>query len=162
MNDHPHRRVTDRRIDCNQAIRLYFCCSTTIASITSLLDPESLGWQLVQEVGPPAQWVMVLLGAMSLLGIIDSVLNDLLPQPIQLRMVLHYRDFGYMLMAAIYAAFVFMAVSRGHTSLLLIRYLVDMTACVYIAVCDVHYRYLMPRKRARQDAAAKGETWVPH
>jgi hypothetical protein len=160
IDESQNRRNADKRHDCNDAIRLYFCCSTFVASIISITDPLSLGWQLVTEVGWPADLVMYGLAGISFFGILDAVINDFLPDSYRFPVLRHYRDFGYMVMAAIYAAFVFMAVQRGHTSLLLVRYLVDMSACVYVAVCDVNYRYLMPRKR--RAAEAKGGPWPVH
>jgi hypothetical protein len=143
----PGRRRSDYlRPKRNILTRLYFCISTVLATITGLVDPLSLGGMLLEEIGPPAQWIMTALLVITLAALVDVIVNDFLPPDWTFSWASRHRHLLYLAAAVVYASFIFVAIQRGHISMLLWRYLLDCSMAAVLAVLDVYHRHILPRE----------------
>lgn len=124
-------------------LRVYLCFSSSLSAALALwnnsTDPLNLA-------------AITLLLAFSLLGVADTVVNDVLSKRWRLPFTEKLRHDGYLTLAVVNLYFIFVAVSNNVVSADLLRYGLDAVVCVYVAFRDVKLRFIDPRKEGLSHA----------
>ena len=124
--------------------RLYICLVTICIGLLGLTQPDVMfSGVLAQENLPALSWVMILCSAA---GIFDTVLNDILDHRFDWKAAAQWRDTNYVGMAFCYLALIYMAARSGVPSAHDLLFGLNATACVWISIEDVRYRYVIPHQ----------------
>jgi hypothetical protein len=147
----------DRRLPAvhstNWPLRIYLCLASIAQAAIALAEPFSITNALFvagETIGAGSMWVLIFL---SLLGLVDAVINDLLPPRYFHRKAVEHRHILFIAISAVYTAWVFIAMLRGYRGTPLIRYGIDGACAAWIAVYHVRHRFMEPRKREDQKCA---------
>jgi len=106
-------------------VAILFAC--TITCLLAWFVPQSLTATLLQDGGDIGHAVLVLMTVATLIGYLDVVINDLMPDHCSLAIVKHYRHLGYSLIAAVYLlqAYVSVGETVGAEDLLPFGYMLN-------------------------------------
>ena len=83
----------------------------------------SLGWwaqssltaRLIERGGAPALWVLCVMSAVVLVGLLDAFINDVLPDRFSLQCIRQHRHLNFMVLGATYMVQVFAGLSDSPT-----------------------------------------------
>lgn len=126
-------------------LRVYLCVSGAVSATAGYVNQSTESAYL---------WAFALLLGFSLLGLADTVVNDILGNRWLMPSVEKRRHDGYLTLAAANLAFVFVAVRQDHESVALLRYVLDAAMCAYVAFNDVKLRFIDPKKESQSHAHA--------
>jgi len=123
--------------------RLYVALSTVTTIVVIWSEPEALTHRLISQSGSPGWWLVGLLAVIALIGVVDVVVNDLLPEHIRLDCAKRYRHLIYaaLSMGLVCMCFVFVAGSGGWFRPLLTPFLTDAAFAALIAFLDLFQRH---------------------
>lgn len=118
--------------------------------LVTYFEQGNLRWAVIDEMGSAGWFFTYILGAMSVIAIIDAVVNDVLSDRYTLKFIMDWRMYFYMLQAALNLSIVYTMFRGGHYSWTAMIYFVMAASSVWIAVFDVLHRYVEPRKQTTQ------------
>lgn len=123
-------------------LRIYVCASSALSAYLVLgggsIFPET------DAAGRLAAFA--LLFAVAFLGVFDTIINDVLGHDWRLGFTLNWRQDGYIALAVANLAMIFVAASRGSEGAHLTRFALDAVMAIYVAMKDVQFRFIEPRK----------------
>lgn len=124
--------------------RLYICLVTISIGFLGIHQPDIMFPGVSSEEHLRVlSWVMV---GCSAAGIFDTVLNDILDHRFDWQAAANWRDAGYLVTAFCYLALIYMAARSGIPSAHDLLFGLNATACVWISIEDVRYRYVIPHQ----------------
>lgn len=124
--------------------RFYICLITISIGFLGLTEPDIMfPGVLAEEHVRVLSWVMV---GGSAAGIFDTVLNDVLDHRFDWHLAAQFRDGVYLGMAFCCLALIYMAAKSGTPSAHDLLFGLNATACVWISIEDVRYRYVIPHQ----------------
>ncbi|MEO8527290.1 MAG: hypothetical protein ABI460_21340 [Caldimonas sp.] len=125
--------------------RLYLCCSVLLTTAFAWVLPVSAQKVALDAIGPEAWWVLGGVTAIAVVGIVDSIVNDLMPERYHFRWADRRRYQVFMVLALLLWTLVWLC-QHGPSVLLIARYALDGTACVLVAVFDTVARVKQVRR----------------
>jgi hypothetical protein len=144
MNLHDSRPVplmNDRRSPPGgwaALFRLYLSSSIMVTCLIAYFSPISLQRAAFRVDGGSIGWyVLGALAVLSVLAALDSLLNDIFPARWHFRATEHRRHLLFMSMALLLAVVVAVNFKQGLIFGLMIRYALDLSACVAVAALHV-------------------------
>lgn len=118
-------------------LRVYLCLRTLVVAIVSLGEPDSLNGRLIEASGATSYIAIAVTVFCAVVGLLDVVVNDILPDDFHMRWARNHRHLGYIGLALGNCAFL-LAIAKADTlSLLAISYFVDAVFAVHVAVGTV-------------------------
>lgn len=114
--------------------------SMTVVTI-SQFEPRSLSYQMVAAGGWPARVCMFFLFAMALIALLDTVVNDMLPDHYMLRWPLGRRRGIWMCLSITYMGIAFVANKEELGWAVSIFYVLFSLRCSGVAWLDLYYQY---------------------
>lgn len=114
--------------------------SMTVVSI-SQFEPRSLSYQMVQAGGMPAHVCMGFLFGAALVALIDTVVNDMLPDRYVLQSALGKRRGLWSCLAITYMGIAFVANKGDLGWAVSIFYVLFSLRCAGVAWLDLYYEY---------------------
>ncbi len=123
-------------------LRVYLCRSGMLSAYSVFDSPHVFA--AADTTGRLAALLFML--AVSLLGLFDTFVNDVLSKRWQLRFTDARRHTGYVVFALANLALIFVAVSREAEGAFLLRFALDAAMATYVAFKDVQFRFIEPRK----------------
>lgn len=127
--------------------RLTVACVALSVVLLTWLEPSSLRFRVIEQSGPLGWWFTFAMAAMSVVAILDVLVNDLLPSRFTMPAIMEGRMYAYMLQGAMHLSLV-SAITHWHNWAWTAGiHLVLAGSCVWIAVMDTYYRFVEPRQR---------------
>jgi hypothetical protein len=121
-------------------LKMYACASAGITSWEGLAD---------QAVAPMAHLLAFsLLLCVALIGLVDAVVNDILPDHYEATLTAEYRYFIFVFLATGQLSVLHAAVVGEHSGYDTIRYALDAAAAILVAVLDIGLRRHHAKKRS--------------
>lgn len=114
-------------------LRLYLCFSTLVVSLISLASTESLNASLINRAGPSGYIVTWILVFFAVIGMIDAIINDILPDRWSFPTAAYYRHLGFIAIASMNLAFIMTMAKNNAITWLAARYLLDACFCTFVA-----------------------------
>lgn len=129
-------------------LRVYLCLSGMLSAYTVFESPHVFNG--TDHTGRLAAFV-VLLGV-SLVGLFDTLINDVLGKRWVLQFTDSRRHNGYIVLAIVNLALIFVSVSQGTEGSFLLQFALDAAMATYVAIKDVQIRFIQPRKENLSNA----------
>jgi len=125
--------------------RLLLCMYVLTTSLISWADPRTLVSELLVQSGQAGWLVLAALICLSLVGLLDVVINDFMPKPLTLNFVHRYRHLLFMAIAigSVLVSGV-IATSAGWTVMLL-KFWLDAAAACALAFLEMFPRHRNPK-----------------
>lgn len=114
--------------------------SVTVVTI-SQLEPRSLSFQMVKAGGFPAKVCMLFLFVMAIVALLDTVVNDMLPEAYVLRGPLGRRRGIWSSLSITYMGIAFVANKEDLGWAVAIFYVLFSIRCAGVAWLDLYYEY---------------------
>ena len=73
--------------------RLYVSADVAIISLIACFGKDTLSYRIIELSGPEGFWCVLALACIALLGVLDVLINDLLPELFHLKTVKRHRHF---------------------------------------------------------------------
>lgn len=142
--------------NCGALLRLYFCTNIILTNLLGFFDHKSLSYQLTSHAGMTGLLVLDLMTALAIFGLVDTFINDVLPDRYTAYHGLESRHLIFMGLALCYAAHMWFGVAIK--SYMIIPYCSLQIIFISVAAfLDVHNRYSPTGKvRMRQLLPAEG------
>ena len=122
--------------------RLYLACSILSPLFITWLEPEAITHRLINESGALGWYMALALGIVCVVGIVDVIINDILPDRYQLLCAKRHRHLIYMAMSIGTFSMLYMYVAvGGHIRWLILPGAVDGTVAAVVAVLDLFNRH---------------------
>jgi hypothetical protein len=118
-------------------LRTYLCLRTLIVAAVSLFMEGSLNGRFIEQGGTAAYTVVMLLVLCASVGLLDVLINDVLPAQYHMSWARGYRHIGYIGLAVGNTAFLLVMAKQDTVSLLALSYAVDATFASLVAVGTV-------------------------
>ena len=122
-------------------LRIWLCFSSLVSVIIPLTSKGVMYDQIISSNGYGAYIGFTLIVALSIIGLLDVFINDLLPKRFRFEQAKNYRHLGFCCLALSNLGIIFVMMLRDFSSVVLLRYLLDAVACGWVAVKDVKLRY---------------------
>lgn len=114
-------------------LRTYLCFRTLIV-VVSLFVGGSLNGKLVEQSGEAGFAVLFAQAALAIIGLLDIIINDVLPDRFRIPTARFCRHYVYIGLALCNSAFLLVMAKNDTLTLLALSYVVDGIAAVWIAV----------------------------
>lgn len=123
--------------------RLYVALSTLTTIAVIAWEPEALTHRLITQSGPPGWWLVGILAAVAIVGIVDVVVNDMLPDRFHLRCAKRSRHLIYVAlsMGLMCLTYVFIAGGGGWWRALAMPFWIDASFAALVAFLDLFQRH---------------------
>lgn len=142
---------------CGALLRLFFCANILFINLLGMFDTKSLTHALTVHGGGSARAVLYTMTALALVGLLDTFINDVLPDEYTLHSGLEFRHVVFMGIALCYAAQMWFGVAI-ESYMLIPYYSLHILFISVAAFLDVHDRYsptsLCNIRRALHEGAA--------
>jgi len=129
-----------RFLDCGVLLRTYTMVASALYAVAALTQPETLLYQ-VAHASSFATYAMWALGVLTVLGAVDLVVNDLMPDRFVIRPALRDRHLVTMAIAGCFASQAWTCVHYGLPLSPIPFYLQYIVLVPASAFVDVHKRY---------------------
>lgn len=113
--------------------RLHVALSTFVIAVITIMEPLSLGNQVITRTGPLGWLCVMALAGVSLLCAADVIVNDMLPDRFRLPLAYRWRHLLYMLLALGLVSVTFVIAAAIGFSTLMLLYWLDAIAAVFVA-----------------------------
>lgn len=127
--------------------RLYVALSAFATIVVIWWEPAALTHRLITQSGLPGWYLVGALAALALFGVIDVVVNDMLPDRFRIRCAKRYRHLIYIALATGLAcmSYVFVAGDGGWFRPLVLPFWVDASFAALVAFLDLFQRHRRPQ-----------------
>lgn len=115
-------------------IRTYLCLRTLIVVVVSLFVEGPLNGKLVEQSGEAGFAVLFAQAALAIIGLLDIIINDVLPDRFRIPTARFCRHYVYIGLALCNSAFLLVMAKNDTLTLLALSYVIDGIAAVWIAV----------------------------
>lgn len=129
-----------RLFECGVLLRVYTLFMSGLYAYTCLSHPETIMYAVAHS-DAMAYWGALGLGVSAILGFIDLIVNDLMPERFKISRALKDRHLVLMAIPVCFAIEMFTAVRYGHPSILLAYYGVYILLVPASALTDINKRY---------------------
>jgi MFS family permease len=120
------------------SLRLYFCCDIVATTIITTWAVESLNRQAFTALPGNVGWLAVVaLAALGLLGLVDTIVNDLLPDRFRFPFGRRHRWMLFVGMALIVAMFIYVNLHDQSLLTLLLRHCLNVAGGFSLALLDL-------------------------
>lgn len=137
----------------NYPLRIYVSLRAIAVSCIALFEPSSFTHHMLVEGEPfGALEAFTVMGTLGLFGLLDAIINDVLPRRYAFRRAAQHRHIGFLALAALQISFMLIIVARGYHGSALLAFGIDSAVSVWIAIYHVRHRYMAPRARAEEAA----------
>lgn len=136
------------------ALRFYVSASVGVTAAIAGWDPYSQHRFAMSEDGLGGLIAISLLAALSLAGLFDVVINDMLPERFSMLYTHRHRHVVFMLMALGQIALIFALVRSDELRPAAARYLLDGAVCAWVAVRGV-MEHVRAERAARADRVSQ-------
>lgn len=126
--------------------RLIFCLFILNTHIITVLDPQTRTSELIAASGHGGWWVLFMLVVLATAGIVDVVINDLLPKSMQMPGVYGRRHLLYLAIAAGSLAISGVIAEKEGWSFVLMAYWLHATLAGVLAYLELFARHRSGRK----------------
>ena len=126
--------------ECSIMLRAYMMLSAALYAITGITQPETLIYRIANH-DKTALAAMYVMGVFAVLGMIDLVVNDLLPDRFVIRRALHDRHLVSMGLSLCFAVQMFTTVRNGLPLSTVPYYALYAVFIPLSAFADVHRRF---------------------
>lgn len=123
------------------ADRLFQNAVAMVVVLGAYVEPEWALYKLVHSNGLSAQACMVGLFLASIIALLDTAVNDMLPPRFTLQIALGKRRGIWMFIAITYAGIAFVAIRTGFGFFSAIYFLLFSARCAGVAFLDLYYEY---------------------
>lgn len=120
--------------------RLLLGALTLMVVGLGLFEAGSLNYRMVQTGGALAQASLAVLGSLAVLTLLDTAINDLLPERWHLQWACRNRHLLWALMAVTYAGYAYVLARLNMGPWLAVTFLVYACGCFGVAFFDLRYR----------------------
>lgn len=123
--------------------RLYVALSSLTSIAVIAWEPEALTHRLITQSGPPGWWLVGFLAVVAAVGIVDVVVNDMLPDRFHLRCAKRSRHLIYVAlsMGLMCLTYVFIAGGGGWWRALAMPFWIDAVFAALVAFLDLFQRH---------------------
>lgn len=118
-------------------LRAYLCLRTLVVAAVSLGVADSLNGQFIDAAGQAGYAIVLLQVTCALTGLLDIVINDLLPARYHMTWARNYRHIGYIALAIADCAYLLVMAKQGTFTLLALSYALDAAFAVVVAAGTV-------------------------
>ena len=118
-------------------LRLYLCLRTLVVATVSLGVAESLNGQFIDAAGKAGYAIVFLKVTCAVTGLLDILINDLLPPRFHMTWARSYRHIGYIALAIADCAYLLVMAKQDTFTLLALSYALDATFAVFVAAGTV-------------------------
>lgn len=122
-------------------IRTYFSLQALHTAFSGFFESKSLHFLVTQQAGQLGVYVVAFAGALGLVALIDTVVNDLLPPKYSFNNGLEHRHLVFMFLALVQAAELFVAVHYVRSLGLSLYCILNVIFITIAAFQDVQIRY---------------------
>lgn len=138
-------------------MRLLYCLQILSIVFFSAMHEKSVVHDIARIVSPDVWFVLVAMCTVSVIGILDTIVNDILPDSCNFRFGLHKRHAIYMALGLGYAVVLWFAL-QAKMYAAIPYFLINIIFIVISAFVDVQYRFKEGgRKRRKNDKNKMGE-----
>jgi hypothetical protein len=118
-------------------LRIYLCLRTLVVCIVSIGIVDSLNGRLIDQAGQVGYDMVSLQVVCSVIGLLDALINDIMPRRFHMNWARGYRHIGYIGLAIANCAYLLIMAKAGTMTLLALSYGVDAAFAVLVAVGTV-------------------------
>lgn len=136
----------------NALARFYASASVFVTVAIAAADPYSRHAEAMHSDGASGWVAMTLLGGLAVCGMLDVLINDWFPDSFRWPFPHKHRHMIYMFIAIGMIALTLSVAQANDLGPFIIRYLLDATVSVYIAVRGVQYHYKQRISSAHEPA----------
>ncbi len=138
----PHRTVhfTTGSITLSHMLRMYLCLSVALTEYVAIEEPYSLSHMAIVQAGPQGLAFAGALFLLSIVGLLDLIINDILPDRFRMQWAWNTRHIIYMLMALGLASVAVMIAKRFDWTPVVCRYLLDAAFAAAVGFVDLFAR----------------------
>lgn len=123
------------------ADRLFQNIVAVVVVVGAYVEPEWALYKLVHSNGIPAQVCMIGLLLASVIALLDTAVNDMLPPRFTLQVALGKRRGIWMFIAITYAGIAFVAIRSGFGFFSAVYFLLYAMRCAGVSFLDLYYEY---------------------
>lgn len=118
--------------------RVFLGSLIALTLLSMLLNQSDRSHYLIRAAGLPAYTGVALLGGLTTLGLLDVVINDILPERYSIGISLYCRQFIWMLIAVALMGFCYVLLRHG-VAWESAWYILLAARCASVAFLDLHY-----------------------
>lgn len=128
-------------------LRTYVCSSILATVVIAALDPGSQHRGIMDEDGHGGVIAISLLALVTLLGLVDVLINDLMPHRFSLRCTHRHRHVIFMVLAIGQVAMALVEARGDEMRPVMIRYLLDAFMALLVACMGVYGHYWETKRK---------------
>ena len=121
--------------------RLYLACLVLSVTLVICFEPRTLFYRIVKDSDDAGWWCVLGLACIAGLSIVDTIVNDLMPERFHLRWAKNYRHLIYMALGMGMLSLAYIIAKAEGASYLLIAPCIHAAVAVCIAFFDVFARH---------------------
>lgn len=125
----PKRQVWDR---------LFLVSLVFMVTVSAVFDATDITYHLLRTADDAIYVSLGLLTLLSVLGLADVIVNDILPEKYAFRVAFHQRQLIWMLIGVTLMTFAYMIIRHGNPWSA-VWYILIAARCVSVAFLDMHY-----------------------
>ena len=122
-------------------VRLYFSLSVVVTALVVGFVSVVPAYGIVAKSGPAGQWLLLALACLGAVGVLDVLVNDLLPAGYTLKNPKIFRHFIYIAMSIGLVGLSYVIIKNSSNSMLVLRLLLDASVGGAVSVLDLLYRH---------------------
>lgn len=126
-------------------LRVYLCLSGLLSAFALWDSPHVFA--ATEDLG--RLMACAALAFVSGMGLLDTLVNDILGSAWCLRYTDRRRHNGYIALAVVNLSLIFVAVNHHNLGMFLGHFILDAAMATYVAVRDVQIRFIQPRKETK-------------
>jgi apolipoprotein N-acyltransferase len=130
--------------------KLYVCLSIVLSG--------TIAFEYIFKDGYGSSVVYMTMVALVCLGVLDAVVNDMLPERFEARRTLRWRYVIFVALAGVQLSWIYSSAIEGHFNLGMLRYSLDVLVAAGVAVLDLHARFCLANARHEPHHTAAART----
>lgn len=121
-------------------MRIFLGVMTALASMRSVLDPESFSARIAGITGEGVKIALIVMGVLAVLAVADAIINDVLNPQWRYSFGVRQRHMLWGLIGLIYAAMAFLVVKQDLNPWAATTFVFFGFGCMAVAFLDQKYR----------------------